>query len=384
MFSNFLKLGNMLKTEQKIILDSTKQFCNSYLLPRVKYDYKNENVDPTIFQEMGKVGLFGITNEYGINESYLTYGLLAKEIESVDSGYRSMFSVQNSLVINPIHKFGSDYLKQKYLPELVSGNLIGCFGLTEPDHGSDAGNLRSFAVEENNGYLLNGSKMWISNAPIADVFVIWAKVNNVLKGFILEKDFNGLEVSKIEGKLSLRTSVTGSIFMENVFVPKENVLDVSGFKGPFTCLNDARMGIAFGVLGASETCLDTTLDYLNNRVQFGDSLSSKQVIQYALGDMLTEYNLSLLSCYHIANLRDENPNVEHLPEMISMIKRNSCQKSLNISRKCRDLLGGNGISEDYPIFRHLTNLETVNTYEGTETIHALILGRSQTGIQAFK
>jgi len=230
MFSNFLKLGNMLKTEQKIILDSTKQFCNSYLLPRVKNDYKNENVDPTIFQEMGKVGLFGITNEYGINESYLTYGLLAKEIESVDSGYRSMFSVQNSLVINPIHKFGSDYLKQKYLPELVSGNLIGCFGLTEPDHGSDAGNLLSFAVEEDNGYLLNGSKMWISNAPIADVFVIWAKVNNVLKGFILEKDFDGLEVSKIEGKLSLRTSVTGSIFMENVFVPKENVLDVSGFK----------------------------------------------------------------------------------------------------------------------------------------------------------
>lgn len=383
MFSNFLKLGNMLKTEQKIILDSTKQFCNSYLLPRVKHDYKNENVDPTIFQEMGKVGLFGITNEYGINESYLTYGLLAKEIESVDSGYRSMFSVQNSLVINPIHKFGSDYLKQKYLPELVSGNLIGCFGLTEPDHGSDAGNLRSFAVEEDNGYLLNGSKMWISNAPIADVFVIWAKVNNVLKGFILEKDFNGLEVSKIEGKLSLRTSVTGSIFMENVFVPKENVLDVYGFKGPFTCLNDARMGIAFGVLGASETCLDTTLDYLNNRVQFGDSLSSKQVIQYALGDMLTEYNLSLLSCYHIANLRDENPNVEHLPEMISMIKRNSCQKSLNISRKCRDLLGGNGISEDYPIFRHLTNLETVNTYEGTETIHALILGKYLTNKSSF-
>ena len=383
MFSNFLKLGNMLKTEQKIILDSTKQFCNSYLLPRVKTDYKNENVDPTIFQEMGKVGLFGITNEYGINESYLTYGLLSKEIESIDSGYRSMFSVQNSLVINPIHKFGSDYLKQKYLPELVSGNLIGCFGLTEPDHGSDAGNLRSFAVEEDNGYLLNGSKMWISNAPIADVFVIWAKVNNVLKGFILEKDFNGLEVSKIEGKLSLRTSVTGSIFMENVFVPKENVLDVSGFKGPFTCLNDARMGIAFGVLGASETCLDTTLDYLNNRVQFGDSLSSKQVIQYALGDMLTEYNLSLLSCYHIANLRDENPNVEHLPEMISMIKRNSCQKSLNISRKCRDLLGGNGISEDYPIFRHLTNLETVNTYEGTETIHALILGKYITNKSSF-
>ncbi len=383
MFSNFLKLGNMLKTEQKIILDSTKQFCNSYLLPRVKYDYKNENVDPTIFQEMGKVGLFGITNEYGINESYLTYGLLAKEIESIDSGYRSMFSVQNSLVINPIHKFGSDYLKQKYLPELVSGNLIGCFGLTEPDHGSDAGNLRSFAVEEDNGYLLNGSKMWISNAPIADVFVIWAKVNNVLKGFILEKDFNGLEVSKIEGKLSLRTSVTGSIFMENVFVPKKNVLDVSGFKGPFTCLNDARMGIAFGVLGASETCLDTTLDYLNNRVQFGDSLSSKQVIQYALGDMLTEYNLSLLSCYHIANLRDENPNVEHLPEMISMIKRNSCQKSLNISRKCRDLLGGNGISEDYPVFRHLTNLETVNTYEGTETIHALILGKYLTNKSSF-
>ena len=383
MFSNFLKLGNMLKTEQKIILDSTKQFCNSYLLPRVKYDYKNENVDPTIFQEMGKVGLFGITNEYGINESYLTYGLLAKEIESIDSGYRSMFSVQNSLVINPIHKFGSDYLKQKYLPELVSGNLIGCFGLTEPDHGSDAGNLRSFAVEEDNGYLLNGSKMWISNAPIADVFVIWAKINNVLKGFILEKDFNGLEVSKIEGKLSLRTSVTGSIFMENVFVPKKNVLDVSGFKGPFTCLNDARMGIAFGVLGASETCLDTTLDYLNNRVQFGDSLSSKQVIQYALGDMLTEHNLSLLSCYHIANLRDENPNVEHLPEMISMIKRNSCQKSLNISRKCRDLLGGNGISEDYPIFRHLTNLETVNTYEGTETIHALILGKYLTNKSSF-
>ena len=261
--------------------------------------------------------------------------------------------------------------------------MIGCFGLTEPDHGSDAGNLRSFAVEEDNGYILNGSKMWISNAPIADVFVIWAKVNNVLKGFILEKDFNGLEVSKIEGKLSLRTSVTGSIFMENVFVPKKNVLDVSGFKGPFTCLNDARMGIAFGVLGASETCLDTTLDYLNNRVQFGDSLSSKQVIQYALGDMLTEYNLSLLSCYHIANLRNENPNVEHLPEMISMIKRNSCQKSLNISRKCRDLLGGNGISEDYPVFRHLTNLETVNTYEGTETIHALILGKYLTNKSSF-
>ena len=273
---NILKIKRNLTETQKLVIESVKSFCKSELKPRVIKDYKNEVVDKNIFKKFGEMGIFGPTIKgYGcLGETYKTYGLIAKEIESIDSGYRSMFSVQNSLVINPIHKFGSDYLKQKYLPELVSGNLIGCFGLTEPDHGSDAGNLRSFAVEKDNGYFLNGSKMWISNAPIADVFVIWAKINNVLKGFILEKDFNGLEVSKIDGKLSLRTSVTGSIFMENVFVPKENVLDVSGFKGPFTCLNDARMGIAFGVLGASETCLDTTLDYLNNRVQFGESLSS--------------------------------------------------------------------------------------------------------------
>ena len=385
MIRNFLKLEKVLSSEQRMIIESTKAFANQYLKPRVINDYKNEIVDKNIFKEMGQMGILGPTIK-GYNclgDSYLTYGLIAKEIEAIDSGYRSMFSVQSSLVMNPINKFGTDEQKNKYLPELASGRFVGCFGLTEPDHGSNPAGMVTNAKKDGNNYILNGSKTWISNSPIADLFLVWAKDkshDNKIKGFLIEKDTPGLTAPKIDGKLSLRTSVTGMIMLDDVKVPQENVLKVEGLKGPFTCLNDARLGISFGTLGAAESCIDQVIDYTTQRKQFDQFLAEKQLIQFKLADMITEYNLALAACYQIAQLKDQG---EAIPEMISMIKRNSCQKSLDIARKSRDILGGNGISEEYNVFRHLTNLETVNTYEGTADIHALILGKFFTGFSSF-
>ena len=379
---NLLKFTRNLTSEQKMIVESTKKFAQEYLKPRVINDYKKEVVDKTIFKEFGNMGLLGPTiNGYNCTgETYLTYGLIAKEIESVDSGYRSMFSVQSSLVMNPINKYCSENLKSKYLPKLASGEFVGCFGLTEPNHGSDPSSMETKAIDDGDSYILNGSKTWISNSPIADVFIIWAKLDNKVRGFLLDRDMEGISTPKIDGKLSLRTSVTGMIQLDDVKVPKENILNVEGLKGPFSCLNDARLGISFGVLGAAENCIDETIKYVKDRKQFGKSLAEKQLVQYKLADMYSEYNLGLLGCYQVATLVDEK---ESIPEMISLVKRNSCQKSLDISRKCRDILGGNGISEEYHIFRHLTNLETVNTYEGTHDIHSLILGKHLTGYSAF-
>lgn len=379
---HLIKFNNRLTNEQRLIVESTKRFCDYYLKPRVSNDYKNEMVDRQIFKEFGKMGLLGpkINGYSCLGESYLTYGLIAKEIEAIDSGYRSMFSVQSSLVMNPIFKFANEHLRNKYLYKLASGDFIGCFGLTEPDAGSNPSEMKTVAVDDGDCYILNGSKTWISNSPIADVFIIWAKLDNKVHGFVLDRDMNGITTPKIEGKLSLRTSVTGMIFLDNVKVPRCNKLNIEGLKGPFSCLNDARLGISFGALGAAETCLLKTIDYVSHRKQFDNLLSEKQLIQYKLADMVTEYNLALNACYTITKYVDEH---DFTPEMISFIKRNSCQKSLNIARTCRDMLGGNGISEEYDIFRHLTNLETVNTYEGTHDIHSLILGRYITGKIAF-
>ena len=379
---NLIKFNKRLSSEQKMIVENTKKFCESYLKPRVINDYKNEVVDREIFKEFGKMGILGpkIKGYSCLGESYVTYGLIAKEIESIDSGYRSMFSVQSSLVMNPIEKYANDELKNKYLYKLASGDFIGCFGLTEPDAGSNPNDMKTVAIKEKDCYILNGSKTWISNSPIADVFIIWAKFDGKVRGFLLDRDMNGITTPKIDGKLSLRTSVTGMIFLDNVKVPLQNILNVEGLKGPFSCLNDARLGISFGAIGAAEDCLVNTIDYVLNRKQFNTLLAEKQLIQYKLADMVSEYNLALHASYSVAEAMDEN---DFTPEMISFVKRNSCQKSLNIARTCRDILGGNGISEEYNIFRHLTNLETVNTYEGTHDIHSLILGRYITGKMAF-
>lgn len=377
-----MKYNKRLTNEQRLIIDSTKKFCKSYLEPRVINDYKNETVDRQLFKEFGNMGILGpkIKGYSCLGESYLTYGLIAKEIEAIDSGYRSMFSVQSSLVMNPIFNYANDDLKNKYLQKLASGEFIGCFGLTEPDAGSNPNDMKTHAIKDGDSYILNGSKTWISNSPIADVFIIWAKLDNKVHGFLLDRDMNGITTPKIDGKLSLRTSVTGMIFLDNVRVPLQNKLNVEGLKGPFSCLNDARLGISFGALGAAETCLNSTIDYVMNRTQFNTLLAEKQLIQYKLADMVSEYNLALNASHSVAQSIDEN---DFTPEMISFVKRNSCQKSLNIARTCRDILGGNGISEEYNVFRHLTNLETVNTYEGTHDIHSLILGRYITGKIAF-
>lgn len=379
---NLFKLSRHLTSEQKIIIDSTKKFCQDFLKPRVINDYKKEIVDKSIFKEFGNMGILGPTIKgYNcIGETYLTYGLIAKEVEAIDSGYRSMFSVQSSLVMNPINKYCNSDIKQKYLPKLASGEFVGCFGLTEPNHGSDPSSMETTAVLDNNHYILNGSKTWISNSPIADVFIIWAKKDNKVHGFLLDRDMDGITTPKIDGKLSLRTSVTGMIQLDDVKVPKQNILNVVGLKGPFSCLNDARLGISFGTLGAAESCLNDTIQYVKDRKQFNKKLAEKQLIQYKLADGYSEYNLALSACFNVAQLKDQG---DAIPEMISLVKRNSCQKSLNIARACRDILGGNGISEEYHIFRHLSNLETVNTYEGTHDIHSLILGKYITDHSAF-
>ena len=388
-WKDIFQLYKHLPTENKIVLSTTAHFANDYLKSHVIDDFRNEtNLKDARerIKEMGKIGLLGptIVSHGCTGVDKLTYGLMAKEIESVDSGYRSMFSVQSSLVMNPISKFGSEEQKDKYLPELCSGNMIGCFGLTEPNHGSDPGGMTSSAILDGNEYVLNASKTWITNAPIADLFLIWAKStadNGKIRGFLVERNTPGLTTSTISGKFSLRTSPTGSISADDVRIPKANVLpNVIGFRGPFDCLNSARFGIAFGALGAAESCIKIAQEYSQDRRQFGSPLASKQVIQQSLANAVSEYNVGLSACFSAAEyLKDE----QAVPEVISLIKRNSCRKSLQIARDMRDILGGNGISDEYAIVRHMLNLEAVNTYEGTETIHGLILGRYITGYPAF-
>jgi glutaryl-CoA dehydrogenase len=378
-----LNFDNMLSEEEKLIQESARHYARDFLQPRIVSSFRNETFDRMIMKEMGTAGLLGPTIDgYGCSgANYVSYGLIAREIEKVDSGYRSVMSVQSSLVMHPIYKFGTDLQKQKYLPELAKGNLIGCFGLTEPNHGSDPSSMITRATKSNGDYILNGSKNWITNSPIADIFIVWAKDdNNDIRGFILERSMKGISTPKINGKLSLRGSITGMIFMDNVIVPKENMLNVKGLKGPFTCLNSARYGISWGVLGAAEDCFNKTLEYTMGRKQFGVPLASKQLIQIKLADMITEITLGLHAVHRVGRLIDNN---DYIPEMISLVKRNNCGKALKIARDSRDILGGNGISDEYHIMRHMVNLEAVNTYEGTHDIHGLILGKSLTGYPAF-
>ncbi|MGC4410863.1 acyl-CoA dehydrogenase [Rhizobium rosettiformans] len=380
-------MSEILSEDERMIQDSAAAFAEAELAPRVADAYLGETVEPEIFRLMGKAGLLGVTlpEKYGAADAnYVSYGLVAREIERIDSGYRSMMSVQSSLVIYPIYAYGSEEQKDKYLPGLVSGELIGCFGLTEPDAGSDPGGMKTRAEKIEGGYRLRGSKMWISNAPIADVFVVWAKSEahgGEIRGFILEKGMKGLSAPKIGGKLSLRASVTGEIVMEGVEVGEDALMpNVSGLKGPFGCLNRARYGISWGVLGAAEDCWHRARQYGLDRKQFGKPLAGTQLFQKKLADMQTEISLGLLASLRVGRLMDEH---QFAPEMISIVKRNNCGKALDIARMARDMHGGNGIQIEYHVMRHAQNLETVNTYEGTHDVHALILGRAQTGIQAF-
>ncbi|MFC3226617.1 acyl-CoA dehydrogenase [Marinibaculum pumilum] len=379
-----LGLEQNLTEEERMVRDTARDYAQEKLSPRVIEAWREEKTDPAIFREMGELGLLGPTIDgYGCpGVSYTCYGLIAREVERVDSGYRSMMSVQSSLVMHPIHAYGSEAQREKYLPGLAKGELIGCFGLTEPDHGSDPGGMKTRAVKADGGYRLTGSKTWISNAPIADVFVVWAKTEDgVIRGFVLEKGMQGLSAPKIAGKMSLRASITGEIVMDDVFVPEENLLpNVQGLKGPFGCLNNARFGIAWGALGAAEDCWHRARQYVMDRKQFGRPLAANQIVQLKLANMQTEIGIGLSACLQVARLKDDG---RAAPEMISLIKRNSCGKALEIARVARDMHGGNGIHEEYQVMRHMVNLETVNTYEGTHDIHALILGRAQTGIQAF-
>jgi glutaryl-CoA dehydrogenase len=378
------ELDSQLTDEQRMVRDSARQYAQERLLPRVKEAFRHESTDPTIFREMGEMGLLGSTIDgYGCpGVDYVCYGLVAREVERVDSGYRSMLSVQSSLVMYPIYAYGTEAQREKYLPKLATGEWIGCFGLTEPDHGSDPGGMTTRARSVDGGYRVSGAKMWISNSPIADVFIVWAKTDDdVIRGFVLEKGMEGLSAPKIEGKLALRASITGEIVMDEVFVPEENLLpNVHGLKGPFGCLNNARYGIAWGTLGAAETCWHTARQYTLDRQQFGRPLAANQLIQLKLADMQTDISLAMQGCLRAGQMLSAG---RISPDLISLIKRNSCGKALEIARKARDMLGGNGISDEYPVMRHMMNLEVVNTYEGTHDIHALILGRSQTGIPAF-
>ncbi|HBY00794.1 MAG: acyl-CoA dehydrogenase [Gammaproteobacteria bacterium] len=377
-------MDEQLSEEERMVRDTAKQYAQDKLLPRVREAYRNEETDPEIFREMGALGLLGSVIEgYGCaGMSYVCYGLIAREIESVDSGYRSMMSVQSSLVMHPINTFGTEEQKEKYLPKLASGEYVGCFGLTEPDHGSDPGGMNTRARKVESGYRLSGSKTWISNSPISDVFIVWAKdEDGVIRGFILDKGMDGLSAPKIEGKLALRASITGEIVMDEVFVPEENKLpNAEGLAGPFSCLNSARLGISWGALGAAETCWFTALQYTMERKQFGRPLAANQLVQRKLAQMQTDISLGLQGCLRACRLKDQDKLAAPL---ISLLKRNSCLKALDTARDARDMLGGNGISDEYPVMRHAQNLEVVNTYEGTQDIHALILGRAQTGIQAF-
>jgi glutaryl-CoA dehydrogenase len=377
-------LENQLFQDEKSIKELAQQFSMDILQPNIVSSFRNEHFDKNIMKEMGNVGLLGPTiNGYGCaGVNYISYGLIMREIERIDSGYRSCASVQSSLVMYPIYKFGTQEQKDKFLPELAKGNLIGCFGLTEPDHGSDPSGMKTKATLKGDNYILNGSKNWITNSPIADLFVIWAKDDTgVIRGFLLEKNMPGLTAPKIDGKFSLRASNTGMIFMDNVIVPKENLLPLTrGLKSPFSCLNNARYGIAWGVLGAAEDCYLRAREYSLERKQFNKPLASNQLIQMKLTDMLTEITLGLQSVLRVGRMIDDG---NMIPETISIIKRNNCLKSLNIARTSRDILGGNGISDDYHIIRHMLNLEAVNTYEGTQDIHGLIIGRGITNLNSF-
>ena len=377
-------LESQLSGEEKLIRDTAHEYCQEYLAPRVLMANRNETFDRNIMTELGELGLLGPTlpEKYGgSGVNYVSYGLIAREIERIDSGYRSAMSVQSSLVIHPIHSYGSEEQKSKYLPKLLSGEWVGCFGLTEPNSGSDPASMSTHAEKVEGGYRLTGNKIWITNSPIADVFVIWAKLDEVVRGFILEKEMKGLSTPKIDGKFSLRTSITGEVVMDNVFVPDENLFpDISGLAGPFGCLNKARYGIAWGVLGAAEFCYQATRNYTLERKQFNRPLASNQLIQKKLADMLTEISLGLQGCLQMGRLMDSN---QCPVELISMMKRNSCGKALEIARTARDMHGAYGIVDEYHVIRHMMNLETVNTYEGTHDVHALILGRAITDIQAF-
>ncbi|NOD30166.1 acyl-CoA dehydrogenase [Ruegeria atlantica] len=380
-------LEDQLAEDERMVRDAAHAYAQDKLLSRVTAAFANEETDPAIFREMGEMGLLGtsIPEEYGgIGSSYVTYGLVAREVERVDSGYRSMMSVQSSLVMYPIYAYGTKEQRQKYLPKLATGEFIGCFGLTEPDAGSDPGSMKTVAKKTEGGYVLNGSKMWISNAPIADVFVVWAKSEahgGKIKGFVLDKGTAGLSAPKIEGKLSLRASITGEIVMNNVEVGEDALLpNVEGLKGPFGCLNRARYGIAWGSMGAAEACWHAARQYGLDRKQFGRPLAQTQLFQLKLANMQTEITLGLQAALRVGRLMDE---ARAAPEMVSLIKRNNCGKALEIARHARDMHGGNGISQDFHVIRHMVNLETVNTYEGTHDVHALILGRAQTGLQAF-
>jgi len=373
-----------LEEDERLVRDTARDYAQEKLMPRVLEANRNETFDREIFNEMGELGFFGSTlpEKYGgANLNYVCYGLANREVERVDSGYRSMMSVQSSLVMHPIYSYGSEEQRKKYLQKLATGEWIGCFGLTEPDHGSDPGSMTTRAKKKGNGYVLTGNKMWISNSPVADVFIVWAKLDGVIRGFILEKGMEGLSAPKIEGKFSLRTSITGEIVMDNVPVPGENILpNASGLGGPFGCLNKARFGISWGTIGAAEFCWHAARQYTLDRKQFGRPLASNQLIQKKLADMQTDITLGLQGALRIARLMDQNLCP---PEDISMMKRNNAGKALEIARMSRDMHGGNGIVDEFHVIRHLMNLETVNTYEGTHDVHALILGRAQTDIQAF-
>ncbi len=386
-WENPLRLEGQLSEEERMLRDAARAFAEDKLAPRVIEAYANETAAPELFREMGAAGLLGVTvgEEYGgIGASYVSYGLIAREIERIDSGYRSMMSVQSSLVIYPIYAYGSEEQRQKYLPGLISGELIGCFGLTEPDAGSDPGSMKTRAEKTAGGYHLTGNKMWISNSPFADIFVVWARSEahgGKIRGFVLEKGMKGLSAPKIRGKQSLRTSTTGEIVMDGVEVGEDALLPgIEGLKGPFGCLNRARYGIAWGVMGAAEFCWHAARQYGLDRKQFGRPLAQTQLYQKKLADMMTEIALGLQAALRVGRLMDE---ANAAPEMISLIKRNNCGKALDIARMSRDMHGGNGISEEFQVIRHMMNLETVNTYEGTHDVHALILGRAQTGLQAF-
>ena len=384
-----LLLDAQLTDDERMIRDAAAAYCQDKLATRVLEAFRHEKTDASIFREMGELGLLGptIPEAYGgAGLNYVAYGLIAREVERVDSGYRSMMSVQSSLVMVPINEFGSEEQKQKYLPKLASGEWIGCFGLTEPNHGSDPGSMETRAVKTADGYRLSGNKMWITNSPIADVFVVWGKVvggddDGKIRGFILEKGMKGLSAPAIHGKVGLRASITGEIVMDEVDVPADAMLPgVSGLRGPFTCLNSARYGIAWGALGAAEACWHTARQYTMDRKQFGRPLAQNQLIQKKLADMQTEITLGLQGCLRLGRMKDEGTAAV---EITSIMKRNSCGKALDVARMARDMLGGNGISDEFGVARHLVNLEVVNTYEGTHDVHALILGRAQTGLQAF-
>jgi glutaryl-CoA dehydrogenase len=377
-------LEDQLSEDERMVRDSARAYCQERLLPRVLEATRKERFDREIMNELGALGFLGSTIDgYGCaGVNHVCYGLVAREVERVDSGYRSAMSVQSSLVMHPIHAYGTEAQRQKYLPKLATGEWVGCFGLTEPNHGSDPGSMQTRAAKASGGYVLQGSKMWITNSPIADVFVVWAKTEDgVIRGFVLEKGMKGLSAPKIEGKMSLRASITGEIVMDEVFVPEANLLPgAKGLGGPFGCLNKARYGIAWGALGAAEDCWHRARQYVLDRKQFGRPLAANQLVQLKLANMMTEITIGLQACLRVGRLMDEG---RAAPEMVSLVKRNSCGKSLEIARVARDMHGGNGIADEFHVIRHVINLETVNTYEGTHDIHALILGRAQTGIQAF-